>query len=117
MISLSESQSNDSLTMAVVVERFKRVAPGIKRSKVRPTAKYVSMGLQEFFLEHDGSLWRIKRYKRGRLAPECQGGWMSIVEAERTLIAYLRRTDKFGLAIYPGCPLEKKVRDAQSNSE
>lgn len=69
--------------------------------KLSKHPEYVSGSLQEYKIYHDGSLWRIKPHKGGQLADRLKGAWTSIVDAEQTLISYLKSKDKFNRAIYP----------------
>lgn len=111
-----DERPTDSLTTRVVAERLAKVHPKVGK-KVRPTAKYVSAHLQEYEIYHDGSLWRVMAYKGGDLPPYLRGGWMSIVECEAVLINFLRSKDKFGKAIYPGCPAQLRISSTEPSSK
>lgn len=87
--------------MVSLEDRLKNVHPNA-RKKVRPDAKYVSDGLSEFYLDRNyAGYWSIKRYGGGSIPGSLKGSWISFIEAERRLIAYLEQTNKFGRAIYP----------------
>jgi len=105
-----EIQQKDSRITAAVAERLKNVHP-VSRKKVRDTATYVSDNRQEYYIEHDGSLWRIRGYRGICLPEDLRGGWMSHVACEQALIGYLRRNSKLGREIYPESPYVKKVND------
>jgi hypothetical protein len=62
---------------------------------------FLSGGLTEYRIIHDGSLWRVTTYRGGHIAENLKGGWTSIVECQMALEAHLRRKDKFNRAIYP----------------
>lgn len=88
--------------MLDLAQRLASVHPRA-RTKVRDTAKYVSRGLQEFYIVQDNrGFWRIKMYRNPtRLAPAIDGTYLTERDAEQALIMYLKSTDKFGKAIYP----------------
>jgi hypothetical protein len=87
--------------MESLADRLKNVHPNAQK-RVRPDAKYVSAGLQEFYIERDEiGYWSIKMYLNYQLPVKLQGKWISFIEAERKLIDYLKSKDKWGKAIYP----------------
>lgn len=75
----------------------------LKKVRDPATAKYVSRGHQEFWIEQDGRFWIIKRLLGGRVHPSLTQKFTTFQICEQTLIQYLRSTDKFNKAIYPGC--------------
>lgn len=79
------------------------------RWHVSPTAKYVSKGLREYRIVEAGhGLWKIKPF-RGKLRKSLSGAFTSFGEAEAVLIKFLKDTDKFGKALYPGCPAQLRI--------
>lgn len=93
--------------MDAVAKRIKGVHPNAMKNMSK-NPRYLSGGLQEYYIKHDGSLWRISRHCGGILPEKLRGGWMSVVECERVLISHLRHNDKFGRAIYPGAKSNKE---------
>lgn len=84
-------------------EQFPGVHPNALKF-VRPGAKYVSRGRREFEILQapGGGLWRIhQRYGGGR-PKAVQSEYTRFSDAEQALILYLKSTDKFNKAIYPG---------------
>lgn len=88
--------------MLDLAQRLATVHPNARR-KVRDTAKYVTGGLQEFYIEQNAAgFWYVKMYSNpARIAAPIAGTFLSHNDAERALISYLRAGDKFGKAIYP----------------
>jgi len=87
--------------MVALADRLKNVHPNAQK-KVRPGAKYVSHGLQEYEIKQDNrGLFFISKYKGGKLAPALVGTFTTFYECERRLIAYLKSKDKWGKAVYP----------------
>jgi hypothetical protein len=88
--------------MLDLAQRLATVHPNAK-TKVRNTAKYVSKGLQEFYIVQDAAgFWRVKMYNNpGYVSSKLAGAFTSEQAAERVLINHLKSGDKFGKAIYP----------------
>jgi hypothetical protein len=92
-----------------MVDAGRRVHPNA-RKRVRPTAIYVSKGLQEYTIVPESTgMWRIVRYMGGYLNKRLSGAFTSFGEAEAVLIKYLKDNDKFGKALYPGCPAQLRI--------
>jgi len=76
----------------------------VATTKMRATATYVSGRLREYTIQDAKPYgYKIVPFGGGKLADEISGTFMNFRTAEKALIAYLRRTDKWGRAIYPGC--------------
>jgi len=87
--------------MASLEDRLRNVHPNA-RKKVRPGAKYVSRGLQEYEIKTNSiGHFYVSRYKGGELPVSLRGTFTSFRECEQALISHLRKTDKWGKAVYP----------------
>lgn len=84
-----------------VAKRLEGVHPNAT-THVRPTAQYVSRGLQEYTIKRDGLYYVIRGFKTGKTPVELHGHFQTPLKAHNTLVGYLRRKDKFGKAIWPG---------------
>lgn len=104
---ISGGPDNDSLltveqrTTAAVAKRLSEVHPNAKK-KVRPTAQFVSNGMQEYEVYLNAPYWEIKPYKGGQLPAVLSGKYQTERLAQSDLIDYLKRTDRRGKAIWPG---------------
>lgn len=81
--------------------RLAKLHPKI-RKRLSENPKYVSARRKEFDIRAKDSKWYIHQFHGGMMPKSLRGLFTSFSAAEAALIAYLRRTDKFGLAIYPG---------------
>lgn len=88
-------------TTAAVAKRLEAVHPKAK-TKVRPTALYVSNNLQEYEIKLKQPFWIISPYKGGQLPDKLLGLYQTYRLAEVDLITYLRENDRRGNAIWPG---------------
>lgn len=87
--------------MLSLEERLAGVHPRAK-TRLRPDAKYVSGGLEEFVINKlPTGFYRIARWKGGRMSKKLDQLFTTYEDAEKRLIQHLRSTDKFGRAIYP----------------
>ena len=87
--------------MDAVAERLEKVHPNSK-TKVRPTALYVSNNLQEYEIKLRAPFWYISPYQGGQLPDRLLGLYQTYRLAESDLIAYLQDNDRRGKAIWPG---------------
>ena len=89
-------------------EKARRLAeewPGIHPNAlkfVRPGAQYVDAHRREYYIKESGVFFKVIKFKGGTLPKEMSGQFMTRRDAEKALVGYLRRTDKFGKARYPG---------------
>ena len=82
-------------------DKLARVHPkALLKTTADPT--YMSAGYQEFRITQSGPYWVVKQYMGGRIAKELQGFFQTFHLAEETLIKYLRRTNRWNKAIWPG---------------
>lgn len=83
-------------------ERLAHVHPNALK-QVSKNPVYVSAKRQEFIIEHkERGMYRIRPWHGGIVANDLKGTFTSFKAAEAVLIAWLKRTDKFGnRAVYP----------------
>jgi hypothetical protein len=84
---------------------YERCVPQVLRY-MRPTAKFVTTGRREMVIEQipGTTKWRARFWRAGvgKLPTEIDTSFTSYRDAENALIQYLRRTDKWGYAVWPG---------------
>lgn len=72
---------------------------------VRPGAKYVDRHRREYTIKRtDNGMWKIDKYRGGPKDGPLNSIFTSERQAEQVLINWLRQTDKFNKARYPGGP-------------
>ena len=75
-----------------------------KRARHSKKPVYLSSKMTEYMIEQDAdALFKIKRYKGGKLAKDLQGRWTNYSDCETALIQWLEKHDKMGWSRYPGC--------------
>lgn len=73
-------------------------------TKMRHTAKYATRGRKEYYIKQDEiGYFFVVPYKGGQRPKELTDKFTTHRLCEEALIKYLKRTDRFGKAIYPGC--------------
>lgn len=66
---------------------------------------YMTGTLQEYQIKfEEGRGWYIHKYAGGIKPRSLEGHWGQHKNAEQTLILYIKKHNKRGLARYPGCP-------------
>lgn len=69
-----------------------------------PTSPYISRGFQSYRIKQtEQGFWIIERYRGGLMDKRLRTSFTRFIDAENELINYLKRTDKFNKARYPGC--------------
>jgi hypothetical protein len=63
----------------------------------------------------ESGMWKIVMYKGGYTPKHLRGMFTQRTLAEKALVAWIKRRDKFREAIYPGCP-EVKPQNSTGRS-
>lgn len=89
--------------------RIRLVHPSCMK-KMKLEHDYITAGLQSYTLRQNKlGHWYIVKYKGGWLHKSVQGTYTTKDEAHRRLVSYIVSTDKWGKAIYPGCPEQRRL--------
>lgn len=109
----TETLSPTPTTDATPAKRKPRGKPLVRKT---PRAwcgnfpEFVTGNGQEYVIEAQGSMWKIRRKVRGVTPGKLTTLYMKRSEAVRALTEYMKRRDTFRRAIYPGCPERNRTR-------
>jgi hypothetical protein len=67
-----------------------------------------SRGVEYKIVRNEAGFWKIVMYKGGFTPRPLRGLFTQHSLAEKHLIAWLKKTDKFREAIYPGCEAKRR---------
>lgn len=83
------------------------LTPKPERRSDNPT--YMSSRHVEYLIVKDeAGFWKVVMYKGGFTPKPLRGRFTQFSLAEKALISWLKRTDKFREAIYPGCAQSRR---------
>lgn len=76
-----------------------------KKSRHSDSPVYMNAAKVEYtIVKTESGMWKVVMYKGGYTPKHLRGMFTQRSLAEKALIAWLKRRDKFREAIYPGCP-------------
>ena len=79
------------------------LTPKKPRRSSNPT--YMNAAQVEYTIEKtESGMWKVVMYHGGYTPKALRGMYTQRSLAEKALIAWLKRRDKFREAVYPGCP-------------
>lgn len=80
--------------------------------------KYMTSSHVEYIITKTPTgMWKIVMYKGGFTPKPLKGTFTQFSIAEKTLVAWLKKNDKFREAIYPGCEPKRLSYIARSSKD
>lgn len=96
--------------------RKKSLVP--KPERRTDTPKYMTSSHVEYLIvKTESGMWKIVMYKGGFTPKPLRGMFTHHSLAEKTLISWLKKNDKFREAIYPGCEPKRLSYIARSSKD